>query len=99
MGLQRTYGLMLVALLLSGCAYGVVTKPDGTRIECHAFGHSGCRACEYKFRPGMDTVKGARPDKFCAEIHGGFLSKGITGVFEAAVTAVAGWYAAAIAGS
>lgn len=80
---------VLACVLLAGCATSHVLRPDGTVLDCAAFGQSHAMACA----PGSDrgSVSGAFVVGTCCDAHGGAISPQtdtmMTAILSAAVSA------------
>lgn len=46
----------VLASSLTGCAFGIIPKEDGTSIYCAAIGHAKCKSCDSK--DNCDSIEG-----------------------------------------
>jgi hypothetical protein len=77
---------LLALLLATGCAAGVVVRPDGTRISGLAFGAASLECCETggAIAPSTGEKDGSLHNQ-CARMTGGDLSASAAQVVKGAI--------------
>lgn len=79
--------VIVFCLLLTGCAAGVIARPDGTRVSGLAVGGASLECCEPDGKIAPSTAeKDGSVNGSCARLTGGALSESMAGLLGAAVS-------------
>ena len=53
---MKSLAILALVLVLTGCAFGMIEKPDRTVVRCVVVGHAECKSCDGK--DNCDTIRG-----------------------------------------